>query len=333
MTVSYRSNRRRRDLLTFGMLALAALVVVSVVLMHHRQRVSGSPLTTRTTVGRSPGSGGESTSSSGVAQAFVRGSATIEEAYPLVDASRPLVRNGEELSSGRSLPISVWRPAAMGTFPLVIFVHGYDRDPSDYTRFCTTLASAGYVVVAPSFPLEDPSMRNGLDRNDLPNEATDVTFVITSVLAGPLATHIRVQAIAVVGHSDGADVALMDGYQEGKVDRRIGAIVAIAPDAMQGAVAPSPDAPLLVVHGDADTVVPYANSQTVFAQVPARRYFMTLIGADHLPPIAGGTPWTPVLDKAVADFLDATIAGRLSRGASLSGRLGASPLVRLEESG
>jgi dienelactone hydrolase len=332
VTVRYRSNRRRR-LLMLGMLALTALVVVSVVLLHHQQRVSGAPPVTRATVARSSASGNESTASSGVAHAFVRGSATIEEAYPLVDTSRPLMRNGDELASGRSLPITVWRPAATGTFPLVIFVHGFDLGPSDYSRFCTTLAASGYVVVAPSFPLEDPSRGNGLDRTDLPNEATDVSFVITSVLDGSLAAHVRPHAISVVGHSDGADVALMDGYQVGKVDSRVGAIVAIAPDAMQGAVAPPPDAPLLLVHGDADTVVPYRNSQTVFVQVPARRYFLTLIGADHLPPIAGGTPWTPVLDTAVADFLDATVAGRLPPVASLTGRLGASPLVRLEESG
>jgi fermentation-respiration switch protein FrsA (DUF1100 family) len=124
----------------------------------------------------------------------------------------------------------------------------------------------------------------------------------------------------------------MVGYQVGKVDSRVGAIVAIAPDAMQGAVAPPPDAPLLLVQGNADTVVPYANSQTVFAQVPARRYYLTLLGADHLPPIAGESPWTPVVDKAVADFLDATIAGRLPRR-SLTSRLDASPLVQFEASG
>ena len=330
MTLRYRKHRHR--VLTLGLLALTALVVVSVVLLHHRQRVSGSPPVTRAAADRSSATESESTTSSGVAHAFMRGSATVEETYPLVDASRPLMSNGEELSSGRSLPITVWRPVSVGTFPLVIFVHGYDRGPSDYTRFCTTLASAGYVVVAPSFPLEDPSRGNGLERTDLPNEATDVSFVITSVLAGSLATHIRAHAIAVVGHSDGADVALMVGYQVGEVDSRVGAIVAIAPDAMQGAVAPPPDAPLLLVQGNADTVVPYANSQTVFAQVPARRYYLTLLGADHLPPIAGESPWTPVVDKAVADFLDATIAGRLPRR-SLTSRLDASPLVQFEASG
>jgi predicted dienelactone hydrolase len=262
-----------------------------------------------------------------------RGTAVTVSTQPLDDPTRPLTSDGVELDPTTNLPLTIWRPVAAGAFPLVVFVHGYDRGPADYARFCSTLASAGYIVVAPSFPLEDPAQGHVLDRSDLPDEATDVHFVITSVLDGPLAAHIDARAIAVVGHSDGADVALMVGYQAGLVDVRVRAVVAVAPDAMTGAIATPPVAPLLLVQGNADSVVPYANSQTVFGQVPARRYYLTLLGADHLPPIAGGTPWTPVLDTAVADFLDATIAGRASAGSALTDRLGASPLVQLRVAG
>ena len=70
----------------------------------------------------------------------------------------------------------------------------------------------------------------------------------------------------------------------------------------------------------------------MFAQVEAPRYYLTLIGANHLPPITGGTQWTPVLDTAVAQFLDAEVAGRTDRG-GLAAALAASPLVRLETAG
>ena len=158
-----------------------------------------------------------------------------------------------------------------------------------------------------------------------------MSFVITSLQSGPLAASLAPGPVGVVGHSDGADVALMDGYQQGKVDPRVGAVVAVAPDAMTGAVAAG-GPPLLLVQGDHDSVVPYSNSQQVFTQVSARRYYLTLLGADHLPPIQGGTRWTPVLDGAVASFLDGTLR-RTESPAALQAALSGLASSRLQVAG
>lgn len=214
----------------------------------------------------------------------------------------------------------------------MIFAHGYRLGPQAYSRFCSTLAAAGFIVAAPSFPLADAQRGNGLDRADIPNEAADVSFVITSLLNSALASSIAPDHVGVVGHSDGADVVLMVGYQEGRVDPRVGSVVAIAPDAMTGTVVTAP-APLLLVQGDKDSIVPYWNSQQVFAQVPARRYYLTLKGADHLPPIDGGTPWTPVLDSAVASFLDLSLHGNADQAAAIRNELSGSALTRLQTAG
>ena len=259
----------------------------------------------------------------------VRGLAVSMRKLLLVDTSRPVVGDGHILARQRSLPTYVWTPAGAGPYPLVVFVHGFDVGPLTYQRFCSTLASSGYVVAAPSFPQEDPSSGFALERGELPEEATDVSFVIGALEQGPEGKDLDGAQIAVVGHSDGADVALMVGYQQGTVDPRVRAIVADAPDPMTGVVVPS-SAPLLLVQGTADSVVPYADSRIVFDQVSAPKYYVSLIGADHLPPIEGGTAWTPVLDKAVADFLDAAVADRGPGMTTLAGELGASPLVRLE---
>jgi dienelactone hydrolase len=249
--------------------------------------------------------------------------------YTFVDPTRQVISNGVVLANQRSLPTYVWVPDTPGKFPLVVFAAGYDVGPPTYARFCSTLASSGYVVAAPSFPLEDPSRGFGLNRSDLPNEATDVSFVITSMLQGPVADRIVRDQIAVVGHSDGADVALMVGYQQGKADPRVDAVVADAPDPMSGSVTPG-GAPLLLMQGNADPVVPYSSSQTVFSQVTAPRYYLTLLGAGHLPPIQGATPWTPVVDSSVAEFLDAAVAHRGRGLAALPGELGALPLSSLQ---
>ena len=274
--------------------------------------------------GHSVGQGGEAAGTGPL-----RGLPVTMGVYSFVDSTRPVVSNGVVLAPVRSLPTYVWAPTTPGRFPLVIFAQGYDVTPLTYQRFCSQLASSGYLVAAPSFPLEDPTRGFGLDRSDLPHEATDVSFLISALETSALRTRFNPAQVAVVGHSDGADVALMLGYQKGAVDARVRAIVSDAPDPMSGPVAAS-SVPLLLVQGNADSVVPYSSSQTVFAQVEAPRFYLTLLGADHLPPIQGGTPWTPVLDTAVADFLDAEVAGRAPGGAALAQKLSQLPLSHLQ---
>jgi dienelactone hydrolase len=260
-----------------------------------------------------------------------RGAAVTMTGIPLVDTARPVVSGGQVLAAQRNLPTYVWTPAGAGPFPLVVFVHGYDVGPLAFQRFCSTLASDGYVVAAPSFPLEDPARGFPLDETHLPDEAADVAFVVTS-LEQDASARVDGSRVAVIGHSDGADVALLVGYGPGSVDPRVGAVVAMAPDTMTVAPVAS-HVPLLLVQGTADSVVPYSSSQTVYGQIDAPVSYLSLVGADHLPPIAGGSPWTPVLDGAVARFLDATVAGRGTGAGSLAAELSASPLVSFQSKG
>lgn len=259
----------------------------------------------------------------------LRGLTVARTEVDLIDGSRPVVSGGVTLAGQRSLPTQVWAPTASGTFPLVVFVHGYDKGPSDYTRFCTELASSGYVVAAPSFPLEDPAQGFPLDRSQLADEAGDVSFVVTSLEARAGALHLAPGAVAVVGHSDGADVALLVAYGTGTTDPRVDAAVAVAPDPMAQGTAASA-VPLLLVQGTDDSVVPYSASQTVYGQVDAPVIYLTLAGADHLAPVTGATPWTPVLDEGTARFLDATVAHRGPGTTGLAGQVADPPLATAE---
>jgi hypothetical protein len=76
--------------------------------------------------------------------------------------------------------------------------------------------------------------------------------------------------------------------------------------------------------------VPYSSSEAVYRQIRAPVFYLSLVGAGHLAPIIGNSPWTPVLDDAVARFIDATVAGRRDGVSSLAAELSASPLVRFE---
>ena len=236
----------------------------------------------------------------------------------LVDASRPTTSRGATIAPSRSLPTVVAYPASGGgPWPLVVFAHGFRLGPPGYSRIVATMTAAGYVVAAPSFPLADEAVAGArVDRGDLPNQPGDVSFVIDQVLAAsadpasPLAGRVDGSRVGAVGHSDGADTVLDLGYHASRSDPRVRAVVALSPDAVVAAgTGTGTTTPLLLEHGDADTVVPYTESVSVFAAVPARRYLLTLVGAGHLEPVTGTTAWTPVLDATVLAFLDRHLAG------------------------
>ncbi len=116
-------------------------------------------------------------------------------------------------------------------WPLVVFAHGYDVTPLTYHDLLHHLASAGFVVAAPFFPLE--AAGGTLNENDLANEPQDIKFVITKTLAagtvpGLLDGMIDPAHIALVGHSDGGEAVLGEAYLPGVADARVGPVVALS---------------------------------------------------------------------------------------------------------
>ncbi len=225
----------------------------------------------------------------------------------LIDTFRPLISAGETLDQARRLPTTVWHPEAAGVFPLVVFAHGYEVGPPTYARFCAMLAALGFVVAAPSFPLADESRGNGLDRSDIPNEAGDINFVIAQLRASD--PTISQDPVTVIGHSDGATAALIVAEQRGSMNPAVGAVVAIAPDSLTDDLGTNPP-PVLIIHGTDDPIAAFADSRGNFERFSGSRFLLALDGADHLAPIVGDTPWTPVLDRAVGLFLAGIIEHR-----------------------
>lgn len=231
---------------------------------------------------------------------------TTTSTLDLVDTSRPVISNGVELATTRQLPTTLVSPATTGPWPLVVFVHGYGVGPSTYQRYLGQLASRGFVVAAPSFPLEDPARGFPLDRSHLTDEAADVSFVISQIEASAARLDVRPGRIGVVGHSDGADVALLVGYDALARDQRIEAVVADAPDPITSAII-SGGAPVLLVQGTADEIVAPGSARAVFNQLSAQRWLVELDGANHAGPILGPSPWTATFDTATDDFLLAVL--------------------------
>jgi dienelactone hydrolase len=247
---------------------------------------------------------------------------------PYVDASRPAVSHGRQVAPVRALTTDVWYPQGLrGPRPLLVFAAGFQVGLDPYRRACTAWAERGFVVAAPMFPLTDQAVAgDNLDEADIANQPADVSFVITQLLATaaspgtPLTGMIDPTKIAVAGHSDGAETALLVGYSPDQRDPRVKAVVSDAanPLSLQPPSAQiQSSVPLLVVLGDADDTVAFQEGLRVTTQVRAPGWLLVLHGAGHLPPISGPSPWTPVFDRVTADFLAGELAGDPDTGAVL----------------
>lgn len=230
----------------------------------------------------------------------------------LVDGSRPTVSRGAKVSASRALTTVVWSPAVAGAhrWPLVVFAPGYRVGPGTYASLCRYWAARGYVVASPSFPLADPAVAGAaVDEGDLSNEPADVRFVIASLLdpAGPAAAvtvSIEADKLAVAGHSDGAEVALAVAQP---ATPTIKAVIAMAGQPVVPNRLPNP--PLLVMQGDHDTINPPGRSRAVYDGAAPPRFLLTLLGASHLAPFSGGSPWQAVVEAVSVDFLNHYLAG------------------------
>jgi dipeptidyl aminopeptidase/acylaminoacyl peptidase len=255
-----------------------------------------------------------------------KGPSTVTSTVTFVDPARQ-----------RTLVTTVIAPTPgkqVVALPLLVFVHGYDQNPSDYQQLLTAWAGAGYVVVAPAFPGTAHGAAT-LDASDYRNEPTDVTFVISQVLAqsatpgGPLSGRVDPTRIGIAGHSIGAEVVL--GMLNSCCrDTRVRAAVSLAGSLQYNPGVPAfplagyftpPPVPLLLVHGDADTMNPYNRSVTAYAAATPPKFFLTIIGGDHRTPYESKPATDPSARGVIAvttDFLDAYVKGDTRAAARLS---------------
>lgn len=201
--------------------------------------------------------------------------------------------------------------------PLLLFVHGFALDPSDYRPLLSGWARAGYVVAAPRMPLEWSGAPGGPARADLVNQPRDVRFLISKLLdasrrrSGPLAGRIDTSRVAVAGHSDGGDTVLSAAFDPQRRDRRIDAVVVLA-----GAFIPTPGPftfpdggpPLLAVQGTKDPVNVPAATDAFFARATQPKYRLDLLGAGHYGPYERQSPQVGLVRRMTTKFLDRYVA-------------------------
>ncbi len=220
----------------------------------------------------------------------------------LVDHSRATVSGDRTISDSRALTTRVWYPSEGGPWPLVVFAHGFEVGPEPYEHLLTTWAAAGYVVAAPEFPLTDAEVAGSdLDEADLDHQPADVAFVFANLLdpTGALSGYVDPTRLGVAGHSDGAQTALATA-----AGRSVALSALIVMSGAPVGAGPVGNPPILVAHGDEDSIDPYEQGVAVYDQASSPRFLLTLLGGDHLPPFTQGSRYQDVVDKTTVDFLD-----------------------------
>jgi predicted dienelactone hydrolase len=198
-----------------------------------------------------------------------------------------------------------------GPFPLVVFGHGFDVTPAIYAQLLQAWARAGYVVAAPIFPLTNENAPGGADESDIVNQPTDMSFVITQMLAesalpqGILSQLVDPNEIAVSGQSDGGETALGAAYDPYYLDRRIDAAVILSGAKLgPGPYFPRPSPPLLATQGTADVINLPHNTYSFFRRAHQPKFLLRLLGAPHLGPYTNEEPQLDVVEQVTVAFLD-----------------------------
>jgi predicted dienelactone hydrolase len=225
-----------------------------------------------------------------------------------IDTSRPTMPNGTFSGApGRTLVTEIWYPTDSqpiktptrnaplthfgAPFPLVIYSHALMSNRAGGSYLTRHLASYGYVVAAPDFPLSNNGAPGGPTFVDLANQPGDVHFVIDQLLAlgddtqSALAGSIDRARIGLTGFSMGGSTTFLAALHPTLRDPRVRAAAAMAgvtcflgPD-FYGHTS----VPLLIVHGDIDAFAPYqANALPAFGEANPPKYLVTIAGGSHI---------------------------------------------------
>jgi pimeloyl-ACP methyl ester carboxylesterase len=248
-----------------------------------------------------------------------------------VDDSRPTkAHRGQPELPQRTLPVHVYypadqrpadavvpdAPAAEGPFPLLVFSHGLGAYGAAYQATLQVIASAGYVVVAPTYPLGSKDTPGGASIDDIDQQTGDVSFLIDEYTeasagsSGPFSGLIDPDRLATFGHSMGAITSIGVGYQDCCVDERLDAVAEWSglrlPLGGEDGAELAEGRPLLVVHGDRDPIVPFGAGQAFFEEAGGPKHFVTLPGEGHVTAfvVGLGTPVGSVTTLTTIDFFD-----------------------------
>ncbi|MBC8292498.1 MAG: hypothetical protein H8E45_04950 [Proteobacteria bacterium] len=242
----------------------------------------------------------------------------VELFYPSTAAATAgIPLDATTLMGGQMPPSPAYRDVAMatGSFPLLVFSHGFAGTRNQSIYLVTHLASHGYVVASPDHHGNTlPDLLNGVvDFDSAVNRPVDISFLLDELLAANatpgdfLEGAIDATRIGMSGHSFGGYTTLaiaggaffydeplivagfeIDPFGGTFTDTRVKAIAPLAPAAFMfdDAFFTGITVPTMLMAGTLDQTTPLAdNQQRPFDNLPANAPFTalgTLLDGGHL---------------------------------------------------
>ena len=240
--------------------------------------------------------------------------------------------SGQHLGQ-RTLAITVWYPLAgsrpaTGPLPLIMFAPGFRLCSGPYSSLLATWASAGYVVAAVNFPRTNCHLGAAAYEPDLVNQPRDVSYALTRLLdlsADPndlFSGLIDRQEIGAAGHSDGGDAVAALATNGCCTDHRLTAVAVLSGaewPPMPGRYFAHGAPPMLFVQGSADTINPPLASKELYeADLTGTRYYLGLLGADHMTPYTGANPVERLAARVTLAFFNRYVLGQAGALATMT---------------
>ena len=205
----------------------------------------------------------------------------------LTDMSRSTPATaGAPVRAGRELPTFIYEPEGEGPHPLILFAHGLNGHPEKFTQLHTAWAEAGYVIVAPTFPVSNERAPGGGDFIDLNQQPADLGFVLDQLLGPdpPLVSTVDPNRVGVGGLSLGGATVYGFAYDDCCRDDRAQAALVLDGNELSFTPDLTTGPPLLLIHADPDPSLPYENAVAHFAEATVPAAFLTLHETAHAEP-------------------------------------------------
>lgn len=219
------------------------------------------------------------------------------------------------------LKVAVWLPdkSTPGTWPIIIFSHGFHGCSQQSTFLTKALAASGYAVFAPdhrdaacrdlsawatrpAVPFRDAQR---WDETTFADRAHDVERLLDALSKDPRyhSPPFDWQHVGLIGHSLGGYTVLSIGGAWGHLkDPRVKAVLALSPYSspfIEHQTLGGIDAPVMYQGGTLDFgITPFIDKANgAYDQTPAPKYFVEFDGAGHFA-------WTDLRDTYHAAIID-----------------------------
>ena len=206
--------------------------------------------------------------------------ARAQESTELI--SETILYQGRTRTWLRYVPASVAAQEANGSaggsvplVPLVIGLHGGGETPEQFAeigRLNQLAEEQGFVVAYPravrfywNDGREDPTVIS-TDR-----DIDDAGFISTVIVRAMLSNHIDPTRVYLIGHSNGAMMALRFACERADEVAAVGAILGSIPEKIAPKCVPSRTLPLLLIAGTEDPLLPWDGGDVVIRDVPRGR--------------------------------------------------------------